>query len=649
MTPLLEIGLFECRQCNYKCNTEDELNQHKAASSRHTCCRVCFKDFVTKEACDRHEKQFHGAKQILPCSCCGFIFTTLGGLISHFERRQCEAVPDFRDRQKHKKEFYDNHNNIRNFVEFGRTAGDFVEEELKPKLIRAGEVSNGKTKNLLDDDNDNLSFGEPEVDNWPTRQQNDDAGDLIDFSAEYSDTVAYVEGDDLLTFDVSESIINEPWNQNIAKAPTAMIAMPHLGNTNNAFTFTQGTVRLPINQEAVLPHLRKTLTSISKPLRVIGVTPVEDNILGATEKPNPIAPALTSAETVMQSPLKQSAVLDPTSGVWGSLPRSTVPSIISAVSSNVWDVKPKAFTSIAAATDSHVGNINPRYEHFVQQKSTSQATKINQWGAKDTINPQAGRIAAQLAASLRVKLRSVSCNNTGRNDKENCAWPKLGESSAGSDEHSSWFADLPSLKLSPVHKPQDTSGWGIDAWGTDSIELLAENASFIDLNQPRVSTNNDKANENLYNPDTLGFNAEKYYVPALRKYKCPHRGCKKSNNNKSAFIQHLRSAAHAKGNFQCRKCLRTFGTATALTQHSASQGVRCDVRNTEAYSAVVDEFTAGTAAPVGHHTDETIRYAVNDIAASALKSGNIAAHHKAAAVEANNNFNSYWNTRRPAW
>ncbi|KAH6680976.1 hypothetical protein B0J14DRAFT_275891 [Halenospora varia] len=663
MAPLPEVGPHKCRKCNRKYNTEDELNQHKVASSRHTCCRVCFKDFVTKEACDRHEKQFHGAKQNLPCPCCGHIFTTLGGLISHFEHQQCEAVPDFKDRQKQKKEFYDNHNNVRNFVEFGRTAGDFVEEP-KPKLIRVGEALNDRAKNLLDDDDDNLSFGEPEVDNWPTRQHNDDAGDLIDFSAEYPDTVSYVEGDDLLTFDASESVISEPWNKNIAKVQTAAIAsapteptsapetiLPYLSKTKNVPTTIRETVKPQFDQEMVLPHLRKTQASVSKPLSVIGATLAKDNILGITKKPNPTASAFTPAKADMPSPPKLATTLNPAARVWGNVPKPTVSPIIWAASSNVWGAKPKTFSSIAAATSPPISTIKPLHESFIpQQKSTSQAkTIVNPWGAKDTINPQAGEMAAQLAAGLRARPEAFSGNIAGGNDKENSAWPKLGESPARLDENSPWFTDLPSPKSASIHKPQETSGWGIDGWGTDPVEPLTEKVSSVNLNQPQIPANNYKADEDPYNPDTPGFNAEKYYVPALRKYKCPHKGCKKSNDNKSAFIQHLKSVAHAKENLQCRKCLRIFGTATALTQHSASQGVRCDVRNTEAYSAVVDEFTAGTAAPVGRHADETIRYAVNDITASALTSGNIVAHHKAAAAEANDNFNNYWSTRRPAW
>jgi hypothetical protein len=76
---------------------------------------------------------------------------------------------------------------------------------------------------------------------------------------------------------------------------------------------------------------------------------------------------------------------------------------------------------------------------------------------------------------------------------------------------------------------------------------------------------------------------------------------------------HLRSSRHAKEKLQCRKCLSYFASAAALTQHSESQGVKCDVRDTDQFTACVNEFTAGTAAPAGRFKDNTIRYVVNSL------------------------------------
>ncbi|EHK99365.1 hypothetical protein M7I_4769 [Glarea lozoyensis 74030] len=90
-----------------------------------------------------------------------------------------------------------------------------------------------------------------------------------------------------------------------------------------------------------------------------------------------------------------------------------------------------------------------------------------------------------------------------------------------------------------------------------------------------------------FDPDNPTFRADSFFDPdilPLGKYKCPHTGC---------------------------GCLRYFASATALTQHSESQGVNCNVRDTDQFTACVDEFTAGTAAPAGRFKDNTIKYVVN--------------------------------------
>jgi len=117
-----------------------------------------------------------------------------------------------------------------------------------------------------------------------------------------------------------------------------------------------------------------------------------------------------------------------------------------------------------------------------------------------------------------------------------------------------------------------------------------------------------------------------------------------------AFIQHLRSAAHRDEKLKCRNCLRYFATATALTQHSESQGFRCRVRDTDQYPAAVDEFTAGTAFTAGRHTDNTVRYMVN----AALYPGAsgvelVIAANKNANAAKEEEFNSYWDHHKPKW
>ncbi len=115
--------------------------------------------------------------------------------------------------------------------------------------------------------------------------------------------------------------------------------------------------------------------------------------------------------------------------------------------------------------------------------------------------------------------------------------------------------------------------------------------------------------------------------------------------SETAFIQHLKSPAHRNEKLSCTGCLRYFATATALTQHSESQGVRCKVRETDNYGGVVDEVTGGTARTAGRLDDDTIKYEV----AEGLVPNDMIAAHRAAHEAKNRKFNNYWEANKPKW
>lgn len=98
----------------------------------------------------------------------------------------------------------------------------------------------------------------------------------------------------------------------------------------------------------------------------------------------------------------------------------------------------------------------------------------------------------------------------------------------------------------------------------------------------------------------------------------------------------------------CNSCNRYFADATALTQHSEAQGVRCLVRDTDQFDAEVQKITGGVAAVAGTLEDETIRYAVSsdllDHGATAITEANRA---ESAAIAARRN--DYWNRHVPEW
>ncbi|RDL32024.1 uncharacterized protein BP5553_09426 [Venustampulla echinocandica] len=152
-----------------------------------------------------------------------------------------------------------------------------------------------------------------------------------------------------------------------------------------------------------------------------------------------------------------------------------------------------------------------------------------------------------------------------------------------------------------------------------------------------------------YNPSNPEFNVDKFWIRSINKFKCPHKGCPKSFVKKGQFTQHVSTHANPKENLQCRHCLRWFASATALTQHSESQAVRCNIRERNDFNARVDEFTAGTAAPVGRHEDNTIRYAVNNLRPDASGAANIVAAHKAALQASDEDTAEYWEKQRPEW
>lgn len=109
-----------------------------------------------------------------------------------------------------------------------------------------------------------------------------------------------------------------------------------------------------------------------------------------------------------------------------------------------------------------------------------------------------------------------------------------------------------------------------------------------------------------------------------------------------AFTQHLKSPAHRNEKLQCNRCLRYFATATALTQHSESQGVRCTVRNDANYGGIVDVITGGTATTAGRHDDHTIKYALNAHLDPTMGAAGIAEANKRQADEIAKGKEDYW-------
>ncbi|KAG9232595.1 hypothetical protein BJ875DRAFT_380331 [Amylocarpus encephaloides] len=190
------------------------------------------------------------------------------------------------------------------------------------------------------------------------------------------------------------------------------------------------------------------------------------------------------------------------------------------------------------------------------------------------------------------------------------------------------------------------AGFDDNPWGSGSAKDSW--ASRVKVNKPDAIANFS------FDPSESSFRAEAYWLEGLGKYKCPHKGCKKSFEKKMSFLTHLKSVVHmgVQERLQCRKCLDWFGSATALAQHAESQGL-CILRDSDQYTRCVDEFTAGYAAPAGRHYDTSVRYVVNPVEKGNADPKTITARitegQKALAAEKQKMDEKYWEVHQPKW
>ncbi|RMJ03290.1 hypothetical protein CDV36_015184 [Fusarium kuroshium] len=117
---------------------------------------------------------------------------------------------------------------------------------------------------------------------------------------------------------------------------------------------------------------------------------------------------------------------------------------------------------------------------------------------------------------------------------------------------------------------------------------------------------------NVNDPSHPKFNVARYYSPIIDKYACPVIGCGKTFKNSRSITGHLKSPAHSGTKYRCPYCLRTFNSLAAITQHAEDSSVRCRVRETDTYGALIDQLTGGMAdVSVRRHDDGTVKYEVS--------------------------------------
>ncbi|ROW15517.1 hypothetical protein VPNG_02394 [Cytospora leucostoma] len=159
-------------------------------------------------------------------------------------------------------------------------------------------------------------------------------------------------------------------------------------------------------------------------------------------------------------------------------------------------------------------------------------------------------------------------------------------------------------------------------------KLLSIKESQLNAAERTRGTNLDPAD-----PNSPMFNAEKFWVAYIGKYKCPRRPCKlqpvlegfkdssahitspidrKSFTKKAALIQHLRSAAHYGAKVSCPACLRHFESLYALAAHVESQSQKCYMRQSKMYDIFLHQLTLGMAEVGGSHSDFMQKYQLQE-------------------------------------
>ncbi|KAK4103860.1 hypothetical protein N658DRAFT_465540 [Parathielavia hyrcaniae] len=116
-----------------------------------------------------------------------------------------------------------------------------------------------------------------------------------------------------------------------------------------------------------------------------------------------------------------------------------------------------------------------------------------------------------------------------------------------------------------------------------------------------------------HDPRNPRWNPAEYFVPYIMKYKCPHDRCARSFPSVAGIRGHLLSARHARlARVQCPRCCKWFDSMAAITPHAESQGVRCNLRETNGYRQFLDQLTAGLVDTTEKNDDDTEKYKVPD-------------------------------------
>ncbi|KAL2075084.1 hypothetical protein VTL71DRAFT_26 [Oculimacula yallundae] len=613
---------FWCKLCKLPFATDGAFKKHKVNSARHICCDVCGQDFNSEEGKKRHRAAHHAEEQDLTCKFCGLNYPRMGSLINHYEEGKCKKVSSevfkdaIKDTMSHNQAIRKAHNfkDIRRSSEFL----DQNEEPLPPfrqasnspvnsgDAVTAGRGSASMQYNGGGDEEQggawsthgNQDSGVSD-EGWPSAAQTGYGMDppLINVTPD----VPISPDEDLISFDPMSAILNSSWS---IPAGEVLKNNPLYHKANEFPALSSIAVKQGSGQNAGQNADRGTGKAAG---RGSGQAPSQ----GGTQSiaPGSVNPG-TANKGLPHTWGKQSTT--PAVNQSSTLPphlrgKTTVPATSTGTPQNSaplpanfantsWPKFPGSPTSSASSTIGNKPNMTPGSGPGLRSSQTSRPP-TNQIGQTSANIPTISRPDTQ----------------------------QIGQSSA---------------KIQPTPNPWGSKNLFPDA--PAAVEPPVDLLTSLSIG-PTAATPVYRQ----FDPADPNFRASRFYVNLLQKWKCPYPGCNVSSKTQQAFVNHLNSPTHSDEKFQCLRCYRYYSSATALAQHAESQGVRCNIRETDDFGLVVRGITADTATTNGRLQDNTVRYEINPDAVlhRTQMADNLRAAHKAKEDE---NLN-YWRNNTPTW
>ncbi|PVH74631.1 hypothetical protein DL98DRAFT_658690 [Cadophora sp. DSE1049] len=652
---------FWCKICKLPFKTDGAFKIHKVNSDRHICCDVCGADFKSEEGKKRHRSAHHAEEQDLTCNFCGLNYPRVGSLINHYEESQCkqvskdvfkQAIKDIMARETAKRKAH-------NFVDI-RRSGDFSgqgQEPLPPlrnasnssptsdnsrcignRRGSAGGQYNGTAiqgMGIQQDGGYDASYRDDgwqagggtraismQQGGWQTASQRVGTTTGFETDTPLINVVSEVpihEDEDLISFDVSE-VLNSPWSVSASEVLKSAQRysrgkdFPALGGDAANQGSGQGA-RLSAGQNGGRGSAQGVAQGVPQTLVNRG-PPHAWNNGGSTT-----ANAAATTRGVGQGVEPGSSNHGPPH-TWGKAGSSTVSS------ANQGPMNPNGRRLISGGSGQAAAGLGPPHTWGKTNTPAASATQAN--ANLTNRDPRYNSAIPQ----------APSPNNNSANSYSNTSgWDK---SAYGSTQITS-----PSVSGHQAGGPAQNP-WGKKNLFPNAPPAVAPSVDLL-LSSLNINTAISPPTKmyRMFDPADPAFRASKFYVDVIGRWKCPHPGCNGSYKSQNAFIAHLKSPAHSDEKYQCLKCLRIYDSLTALTQHSESQGVRCNVRETDDFESVVRAITADTTTTNGRMADDTIRYEINP--GAELSKAKMTENYRAAEREKNEARKHYWDNRKVAW